>query len=48
MELAEGTVEIKAPLEEIVEVIEDYESYPELHARLRVRARRRGGLVGVS
>jgi carbon monoxide dehydrogenase subunit G len=45
MELAEGTVDIKAPLEEIVEVIEDYESYPEWAdvTSAVVRARGEGG-----
>jgi uncharacterized membrane protein len=45
MELAEGTVEIEASLEEIVEVIEDYESYPEWAdvTSVAVRARGEGG-----
>jgi carbon monoxide dehydrogenase subunit G len=42
MELAEGTVEIKAPLEEVVEVIEDYEAYPEWADVTSVEVRRRG------
>ena len=28
MELTEGSIEIEAPLEDVMEVIEDYESYP--------------------
>ena len=29
MEHAEGAIEIEAPLEDVMEVIEDFESYPE-------------------
>jgi len=45
MELAEGTVEIQAPLDEVVEVIEDYEAYPdwaEVQSAV-VRSRGEGG-----
>jgi uncharacterized membrane protein len=42
MEHAEGSILIEAPLEEIVEVIEDYESYPEWADVRRVEVRERG------
>jgi carbon monoxide dehydrogenase subunit G len=42
MEQAEGSIEIEAPLEDVVEVIEDYESYPEWADVRRVEVRQRG------
>ncbi|MGZ4149340.1 MAG: SRPBCC family protein [Actinomycetota bacterium] len=42
MEHAEGSILIEAPIEEIVEVIEDYESYPEWADVRRVEVRERG------
>lgn len=45
MEHAEGSIEIEAPLEDVMEVIEDYESYPEWAEvnRVDVRQRAEGG-----
>lgn len=42
MEQAEGSILIEAPLEDIVEVIEDYEAYPEWADVRRVEVRQRG------
>ena len=42
MEQAEGTIVIDAPLEDVMEVIEDYESYPEWAEVKRVEIRERG------
>ncbi len=42
MENAEGTIVIDAPLDDIVEVIEDYEAYPEWAEVRRVDVRQRG------
>jgi carbon monoxide dehydrogenase subunit G len=42
MEHAEGSIVIEAPLEDVMEVIEDYESYPEWADVKRVEVRRRG------
>jgi Polyketide cyclase / dehydrase and lipid transport. len=42
MEQAEGSVVIEAPLEDIMEVIEAYESYPEWADVLTVDVRQRG------
>jgi carbon monoxide dehydrogenase subunit G len=42
MEHAEGSILIEAPLEDVMEVIEDYESYPEWADVKRVEVRRRG------
>jgi uncharacterized membrane protein len=42
MEHAEGSIVIEAPLEDVVEVIEDYESYPEWAEVRRVEVRERG------
>lgn len=42
MEHAEGSVVIEAPLEDVMEVIEDYESYPEWADVKRVEVRQRG------
>ena len=42
MEHAEGTIVIDAPLEDVVDVIEDYESYPEWAEVRRVDIRERG------
>jgi carbon monoxide dehydrogenase subunit G len=42
MEQAEGSVVIEAPLEEIMEVIEDFESYPEWADVRSVDVRQRG------
>lgn len=42
MEQAEGSILIEAPLEDIVEVIEDYEAYPEWADVRRVEIRQRG------
>ena len=42
MELAEGTIVIDAPLDEVVDVIEDYEAYPEWAEVRRVEVRERG------
>jgi uncharacterized membrane protein len=42
MEHAEGTIVIDAPLDEVVDVIEDYESYPEWAEVRRVQVRERG------
>ena len=42
MEHAEGSVVIEAPLEDVMEVIEDYESYPEWSEVQTVDIRRRG------
>jgi uncharacterized membrane protein len=42
MEHAEGSISIEAPLEEVVEVIEDYESYPDWADVRRVEVRQRG------
>jgi carbon monoxide dehydrogenase subunit G len=42
MEHAEGSIVIEAPLEDVVEVIEDYESYPEWAEVRRVDVRERG------
>jgi carbon monoxide dehydrogenase subunit G len=45
MEHAEGTIDIDAPLDDVVDVIEDYEAYPEWAEvrRVEVRARGEGG-----
>jgi len=42
MEHAEGSIQIDAPLEDVIEVIEDYESYPEWAEVRRVEVRERG------
>jgi carbon monoxide dehydrogenase subunit G len=42
MEHAEGSTLIEAPLEDVMEVIEDYESYPEWADVKRVEVRQRG------
>ena len=42
MELAEGSIEINAPLEDVVDVIEDYEAYPDWADVRRVEVRHRG------
>ena len=42
MEHAEGSVVIEAPLEDVMEVIEDYESYPEWSEVQTVDVRKRG------
>jgi carbon monoxide dehydrogenase subunit G len=42
MEQAEGSIVIDAPLEDVMEVIEDYESYPEWADVKRVEIRERG------
>lgn len=42
MEQAEGSILIEAPLEDVVEVIEDYEAYPEWADVRRVEVRERG------
>jgi uncharacterized membrane protein len=42
VELAEGSIVIEAPLEDVVEVIEDYEAYPEWADVRRVEVRERG------
>jgi uncharacterized membrane protein len=42
MEHAEGTIVIDAPLDDVVDVIEDYESYPEWAEVRRVDVRERG------
>jgi carbon monoxide dehydrogenase subunit G len=42
MEQAEGSIDIDAPLEDVMEVIEDYESYPEWADVKRVEIRERG------
>ncbi len=42
MEHAEGSIEIDAPLEDVMEVIEDYESYPEWADVNRVAVNERG------
>src|SRR5678816_3028753 len=42
MEHAEGTIVIDAPLDDVVDVIEDYESYPEWAEVRRVEVRERG------
>jgi carbon monoxide dehydrogenase subunit G len=42
MEHAEGSILIEAPLEDVMEVIEDYESYPEWADVKRVEVRQRG------
>ena len=42
MEHAEGSILIDAPLEDVMEVIEDLESYPEWAEVNRVEVRRRG------
>jgi carbon monoxide dehydrogenase subunit G len=42
MEHAEGSIEIDAPLEDVMEVIEDYEAYPEWADVRSVDVRRRG------
>lgn len=42
MEHAEGSIEIEAPLDDVVEVIEDYEAYPEWAEVNRVDVRERG------
>jgi len=42
MEQAEGSILIEAPLEDVIEVIEDYESYPEWAEVRRVEVRERG------
>jgi uncharacterized membrane protein len=41
MEHAEGSIEIDAPLEDVMEVIEDYEAYPEWAEVQRVNVLRR-------
>jgi carbon monoxide dehydrogenase subunit G len=45
VEHAEGSIEIEAPLEDVMEVIEDYEAYPEWAEvnRVDVRQRSEGG-----
>ena len=42
MEHAEGTIVIDAPLDDVVDVIEDYEAYPEWAEVRRVEVRERG------
>ncbi|HEY7478623.1 MAG TPA: SRPBCC family protein [Actinomycetota bacterium] len=42
MEHAEGSIMIEAPLDDVIEVIEDYESYPEWAEVRRVEVRERG------
>jgi hypothetical protein len=42
MEHAEGSIVIEAPLEDVMEVIEDYEAYPEWADVRRVDVRERG------
>ena len=42
MEHAEGSIVIEAPLEDVIEVIEDYESYPEWAEVRRVEVLERG------
>jgi carbon monoxide dehydrogenase subunit G len=42
MEQAEGSVVVEAPLEDIMEVIEDFESYPEWADVRSVEVRKRG------
>jgi uncharacterized membrane protein len=42
MEHAEGTIVIDAPLDEVVDVIEDYEAYPDWAEVRRVEVRERG------
>ena len=42
MEHAEGTIVIDAPLDDVVDVIEDYEAYPEWAEVRRVDVRQRG------
>ena len=42
MEHAEGSIVIEAPLEDVMEVIEDYESYPEWAEVQTVDVRQRG------
>jgi uncharacterized membrane protein len=42
MEHAEGTIVIDAPLDEVIDVIEDYEAYPEWAEVRRVEVRERG------
>ena len=42
MEHAEGSILIEAPLEDVMEVIEDYEAYPEWADVNRVEVRERG------
>ena len=42
MENAEGSIQIEAPIEDVVEVIEDYEAYPEWADVRAVDVRERG------
>ncbi len=42
MEHAEGTIHIDAPLDDVVDVIEDYEAYPDWAEVRRVEVRQRG------
>jgi carbon monoxide dehydrogenase subunit G len=42
MEHAEGTIVIDAPLDDVVDVIEDYEAYPDWAEVRRVEVRQRG------
>ena len=42
MERAEGTIVIDAPIDDVVDVIEDYESYPDWAEVRRVDVRERG------
>ncbi len=42
MEHAEGSIVIEAPLEDVVEVLEDYEAYPEWSEVRAVEVRERG------
>jgi uncharacterized membrane protein len=42
MENAEGSIQIEAPIEDVVEVIEDYEAYPEWADVRAVEVRERG------
>ncbi len=42
MEQAEGSIVIEAPLEDIMEVLEDYEAYPEWSEVRAVEVRQRG------
>ncbi len=42
MEQAEGSIVIEAPLEDVMEVLEDYEAYPEWSEVQTVDVRRRG------
>jgi len=42
MEHAEGSIQIEAPIEDVVEVIEDYEAYPEWADVRAVEVRERG------